>query len=48
MKVSVVGLGNMGHPIARNLLGVFVLVVGFVVGAAVQLAWQSLLRWMFG
>jgi hypothetical protein len=43
--------GNQGtslHPIARNLLGVIVLVVGFVIGAAVQILWQSLFQWLFG
>jgi len=40
--------GTAFHPIARNLLGVVVLVVGVVIGAAVQFVWQSLLRWLFG
>ena len=40
--------GTALHPIARNLLGVVVLIVGVVIGAAVQIVWQSLFRWLFG
>ena len=40
--------GTALHPIARNLLGVVVLVVGIVIGAAVQFVWQGVFRWLFG
>lgn len=36
------------HPVARNFLGIAVLVVGVVIGAAVQIVWQHLFRWLFG
>jgi hypothetical protein len=36
------------NPVARNALGVLVLVVGFAVGAAMQHGWYLLYHWLFG
>lgn len=35
------------HPIIRNLLGTVVLIGGFVIGAAFEVGWESLFRWLF-
>jgi len=41
-------LGTRLNPIARNILGVFVIVSGFLVGAMIQFGWYLLLHWVSG
>jgi hypothetical protein len=38
--------GTSLHPLARNLLGIVVLVIGFVIGACIQIGWQTLFQWL--
>ena len=38
--------GTTLHPVARDLLGVLVLVAGLAVGACIQIGWQRLFQWL--
>jgi hypothetical protein len=39
---------NNLNPAARNLLGIIVIAIGFLLGIAIQLGWAALLQGLFG